>query len=80
MAKDKTARDVALEVLLRVEQTRSYANLLLAPALAKSSLSSRDRALTTELVYLSLIHISLTAACQRAGARLTVDVDPLSYL
>lgn len=51
MAKDKTARDVALEVLLRVEQTRSYANLVLAPALAKSSLSSRDRALTTELVY-----------------------------
>lgn len=51
MAKQKTARDLALEVLLRVERTKSYANLLLSPALAKSTLSERDRALATELVY-----------------------------
>jgi 16S rRNA (cytosine967-C5)-methyltransferase len=51
MAREKTARDLALSVLLRVEKTKSYANLLLAPALSSSPLDSRDKALATELVY-----------------------------
>ncbi|NLG85795.1 MAG: 16S rRNA (cytosine(967)-C(5))-methyltransferase RsmB [Firmicutes bacterium] len=51
MAKDKTARDLALDVLLRIEKTKSYANLLLSPSLAKSTLSAQDKALATELVY-----------------------------
>ena len=51
MSADKTARDVAFEVLLRVDLSKSYANLLLPPALAQSGLNSRDRALATELVY-----------------------------
>ncbi len=45
------ARLLALRVLERVERARAYADLTLRAALARSALSSRDRALTTELVY-----------------------------
>lgn len=51
MTKEKTVRDVALEVLRRVEEGKAYANLLLPRALAASRLTARDRALATELVY-----------------------------
>jgi 16S rRNA (cytosine967-C5)-methyltransferase len=51
MAVKKSARDMAFEVLLRIERTNSYANLLLSPALVKSGLNTRDRAFCTELVY-----------------------------
>ncbi|MGI6604519.1 MAG: 16S rRNA (cytosine(967)-C(5))-methyltransferase RsmB [bacterium] len=51
MPRKNTARSVALTVLRRVEEEGAYANLLLAPALAKSGLESRERALATELVY-----------------------------
>ncbi|BCV24747.1 MAG TPA: 16S rRNA (cytosine(967)-C(5))-methyltransferase RsmB [Firmicutes bacterium] len=51
MAKARSARAVALEVLRRVEEGGAYANLLLPRALASSGLEARDRALATELVY-----------------------------
>jgi 16S rRNA (cytosine967-C5)-methyltransferase len=45
------ARLLALRVLLRVEQTRAYADLALHAALTQSPLVGPDRALATELVY-----------------------------
>jgi 16S rRNA (cytosine967-C5)-methyltransferase len=44
-------RRVALEILLRVEATDAYANLLLDARLRAASWSPPDRALVTELVY-----------------------------
>ena len=44
-------RRLALEILLRVEATDAYANLLLDARLRRASLSRPDRALVTELVY-----------------------------
>jgi 16S rRNA (cytosine967-C5)-methyltransferase len=46
-----TARDIALDVLIAIEQQGSYSNLALANALRRARLDSRDIALTTELVY-----------------------------
>ena len=45
------ARRIALEVLLRVETTDAYANILLDSRLRASRLDRADRALATELVY-----------------------------
>jgi 16S rRNA (cytosine967-C5)-methyltransferase len=50
MAK-QSAREVALDILLRVEQTAAYSHLLLQQTLQKSSLDARDKRLVTELVY-----------------------------
>jgi len=44
-------RALALEILLRVEATDAYANLLLDARLGKSGLAGADRALVTELTY-----------------------------
>ncbi len=46
-----TARDVALDVVLRVHRSDAYANLVLDRALRRSRLSEPDRALVTELTY-----------------------------
>lgn len=54
MAKAQTARSLAYEVVHAVEAEGAYANLRLPSALGGSSLSERDRALATELVYGSL--------------------------
>ncbi len=45
------AREVALVVLLRVEEENAYSNLFLGSVLMNSKLSSVDRSLVTELVY-----------------------------
>ncbi|NOU95217.1 16S rRNA (cytosine(967)-C(5))-methyltransferase RsmB [Paenibacillus sp. LMG 31456] len=45
------ARDAALDVLLRIEQDRSYSNLLLHQILQKYNLDRPDVGLTTEIVY-----------------------------
>lgn len=45
------ARRVALDALVRIEEDGAYANLALGPALARTALDARDRALVTELVY-----------------------------
>jgi 16S rRNA (cytosine967-C5)-methyltransferase len=45
------ARDVAHEVLVRVDTTDAFADVLLAARLAETELSAADRALATRLVY-----------------------------
>lgn len=45
------ARRTAVEVLVRIDRDGAYANLVLPKVLARSGLSSRDRAFATELVY-----------------------------
>lgn len=44
-------RELAVEILLKVEKKNAYADILLDHSLKKASLSSRDRALLTQLVY-----------------------------
>lgn len=52
MTKQKNStRDIALEVLVRVEEEKAYSNLLLGSQLNKESLTGADRGLVTELVY-----------------------------
>lgn len=46
-----SAREVALDILIRVEDGNAYSNLLLSSVLRKANLSEVDRALVTELVY-----------------------------
>lgn len=45
------ARDVSLDVLVRIERHKSYSNIELNHALARTALSRVDRGLVTELVY-----------------------------
>ncbi|MFQ5881767.1 MAG: 16S rRNA (cytosine(967)-C(5))-methyltransferase RsmB [Candidatus Methylomirabilales bacterium] len=49
-------RRLALEILVRVERDRAYANLLLDTRLSRERLTPRDRALVTELCYGVLRH------------------------
>ncbi|QKI83756.1 16S rRNA (cytosine(967)-C(5))-methyltransferase RsmB [Kroppenstedtia eburnea] len=51
MTRPDSARNVALDVLIAVEERGAYSNLLLNDRLKRSSLSPRDRGLATELVY-----------------------------
>ncbi|MFD1436173.1 16S rRNA (cytosine(967)-C(5))-methyltransferase RsmB [Kroppenstedtia eburnea] len=51
MTRPDSARNVALDVLIAVEERGAYSNLLLNDRLQRSSLSPRDRGLATELVY-----------------------------
>ena len=47
----KSARQVALDVLRRIEDDGAYANLALGPTLQHSGLGELDRKFVTELVY-----------------------------
>jgi len=47
----QTARTVALDVLLAVEESDAYANLLLPTRIARAGLDAKDAALATELAY-----------------------------
>ncbi|WP_397361889.1 transcription antitermination factor NusB, partial [Paenibacillus sp.] len=49
-----SARDIALDILVKVEQQGAYSNLLLNSSLQKSALSREDVGLVTELVYGSI--------------------------
>jgi 16S rRNA (cytosine967-C5)-methyltransferase len=49
-----TARELAMDVLTRVDQDQAYSNLLLNQALQANSLDRPDAALATELVYGSI--------------------------
>ena len=49
--KRETARQLAFDVLQRIENDGAYANLVLGPTLAASNLSDQDRRFATELVY-----------------------------
>jgi 16S rRNA (cytosine967-C5)-methyltransferase len=51
MATRRTARDVALHALRRIDEEGAYANLVLRAELDRSGLEQRDRAFATELVY-----------------------------
>ncbi|NEN86186.1 transcription antitermination factor NusB, partial [Paenibacillus elgii] len=46
-----SAREAALDVLVRIEQDRSYSNLLLNQTLQKYKLDKPDAGLATEIVY-----------------------------
>lgn len=46
-----TSREVALDVINRVNESGSYANLLLPKVFERVQMESRDKAFTTELVY-----------------------------
>jgi 16S rRNA (cytosine967-C5)-methyltransferase len=48
---DKSVRQLASEILLKVEVRKAYADILLDQALKTPSLDDRDRALLTELTY-----------------------------
>lgn len=52
----KKARELALELLLRIEQEGAYSNLLLRSALSRYEMPDADRRLTTELFYGVLTH------------------------
>ncbi|MEB9896895.1 transcription antitermination factor NusB, partial [Bacillus cereus] len=70
-----TARDVALEVLVRVEKEGSYSNLELNRALKVAQLERADAGLATELVYgtiqrLNTIDGVLARKVQRGLAKL----------
>ncbi len=45
------ARRVAVDLLVRVDRDRAFANVLVPKSLERSSLSARDRGFVTELVY-----------------------------
>ncbi|MFV8827099.1 16S rRNA (cytosine(967)-C(5))-methyltransferase RsmB [Alkalihalobacterium sp. APHAB7] len=49
--KQKTIRDVALDVLLQIEKNQAYSNLLLNQTVKKANLDQRDVGLLTEIVY-----------------------------
>jgi 16S rRNA (cytosine967-C5)-methyltransferase len=53
-----TAREVALEILIRVEQDKSYSNLLLNQMLQKHPLERADAGLVTEIVYGTIQHLN----------------------
>ena len=56
---NENARNLALDILIRIEKDNSYSNLAIDGALKEApSLSNADKAFFTALVYgLSLIHI-----------------------
>ncbi|MGH9138516.1 MAG: transcription antitermination factor NusB [Acidimicrobiales bacterium] len=51
MAPRRSARDLALATLRRIDEEGAYANLVLGHELERSRLDQRDRAFATELVY-----------------------------
>lgn len=50
-SRERQARGVALDALVRIERDGAYANVALPATLSRSDLSDRDRAFVTELVY-----------------------------
>ena len=74
MAAGRSARDVAVRVLRRVDEEGAYANLVLGHELTRASLSARDRAFVTELVYGT---VRMRRACDFLVDRfVSRDVDP----
>lgn len=70
-------RRLAAEVLVRVDTTDAYANLLLPPLLGRTGMEPRDANLTTELVYGTLRWLRLLdAVLNAAGGRDPQDLDP----
>ncbi len=72
-----TARDVALEALVAVDQNESYAGQALERALRRHAIPRRDRSLATELVYgvqrrLNTLDWALSQVSSRPLADMTV--------
>jgi 16S rRNA (cytosine967-C5)-methyltransferase len=71
------ARDLALEVLERVSREGAFASSTLRSLFAQAELSSRERALATELVYGVLrMRGHLDRALKAAGGKRLKDLDP----
>lgn len=69
-------RLLAFDVLLAVEESDAYANLLLPARLARAELSARDAALATELTYGALRGRGLAdAVIAHVAARPVADLD-----
>lgn len=71
-----SARRLAVEVLIQVDQEKSYANLALAQAFRRARLSDRDRAFATALVQGVLRH--RTALDLRIGRHSRKPVEKLA--
>lgn len=67
------SRELALELLERIEREQSYANLVLPQALAKSGLSQADRGFTQELLYGT---IRWQLSYRAIAAHLSKTIDP----
>ena len=85
MPKGASARDIAFEVALAVENDGAFANLALPRALAESSLDTRDRAFATHLVYGALraqgeLDAVIEEVTQRPAHSLDSDVRVLLRL
>lgn len=71
------ARQVALEVLMRVEADDAYANLLLNQLSTSKRLDSRNAALAQELAFGSLRRKNtLEAIINEVSSRPAADLDP----
>ncbi|EUJ49320.1 16S rRNA methyltransferase B [Listeria rocourtiae FSL F6-920] len=51
MKKPETVREIALDLIEKIENNQSFSHLLINDALKNSNLNQMDRALLTELVY-----------------------------
>jgi 16S rRNA (cytosine967-C5)-methyltransferase len=54
--KQKTVREAALDVLLKIEKNQAYSNLLINDTIKKNRFEPRDTALLTQLVYGTVQH------------------------
>lgn len=71
---DGSARQLAIEAIIRIERDSAYANLLLPQMLSKSKLDTRDRGFVTELVYGST---RMKRACDYLVDRFIADPPPV---
>ncbi len=70
----RTAREVAMDALARIEDEGAYANLVLPEVLSRTGLAERDRHFATELVYGTT---RMRRACDLLVDRfLTSEVEP----
>ena len=77
------SRNIALNILMTVEQEGGYANLITPQELRKAKLEPRDSAFVTELVYGTIRKRSLyDAIIESAAARKSSKIDllPLNIL
>ncbi|MEE9415055.1 MAG: transcription antitermination factor NusB, partial [Acidimicrobiales bacterium] len=69
-----SARQLAIEAIVRIERDSAYANLLLPQMLTKSALDTRDKGFVTELVYGST---RMKRACDYLVDRFIADPPPV---
>ena len=76
---EKSCREVALEILCRVEEEKAYAKILLDYALRRGNFNDRNRSLLTELVYGTLkwrqqLDWIIKQSSSRKLSRLSLDI------